>query len=44
MNKQVLVQFRVDETIKAEVTNRFELWGLDLPMALRKFLARSFFG
>ena len=41
MNKQVLIQFRADEAMKAEATKIYESLGLDLPTALRMFLARS---
>ncbi|MGP1366285.1 MAG: type II toxin-antitoxin system RelB/DinJ family antitoxin [Schwartzia sp. (in: firmicutes)] len=41
MNQQVLVQFRADKAVKAEAAKLFETLGLDLPTALRMFLARS---
>lgn len=41
MEQQVLVQFRADKAVKAEATKLFEALGLDLPTALRMFLARS---
>lgn len=40
MNKQALIQFRIDEEMKAEVIKIFETLGLDMPAALRMFLAR----
>ena len=43
MNKQFLVQIRVDEAVKAEATKIFESLGLDLPTAIRMFLARSIY-
>ena len=41
MSEQVLVQFRADKALKNEVTSIFESLGLDLPTAIRMFLARS---
>ena len=43
MNKQVLIQFSADEAIKNEAAKMFESLGLDLPTALRMFLAKSLF-
>ena len=43
MNKQILVQFRVEEQLKVEAARLFETLGLDLPTAIRMFLARSLF-
>ncbi len=43
VSKQILVQFRVDEKLKNEATRIFESLGLDLPTALRMFLARSIY-
>ena len=43
MNKQVLIQLRADEGVKAEATKIFESLGLDLPTAIRMFLARSIY-
>ena len=36
-----LVQLRIDEKLKAEVTDIYEELGLDLPTAIRMFLKRS---
>lgn len=36
-----LVQFRIDDTLKAQATELFDNLGLDLPTALRMFLKRS---
>lgn len=36
-----LVQVRVDEQLKEEVTNIYEELGMDLPTAIRIFLKRS---
>lgn len=41
MSEQVLVQFRVEKAMKVEAAKIFEALGLDLPTALRMFLARS---
>ena len=43
MNKQILVQFRVEEQLKVEAARLFETLGLDLPTAIRMFLVRSLF-
>ena len=36
-----MIQFRADKTMKIEASKIFEALGLDLPTALRMFLARS---
>ena len=36
-----LVQIRVDEQLKEDVTNIYEELGIDLPTAIRMFLKRS---
>ena len=41
MSEQTLVQFRVDNELKRDVTEIYEAMGLDLPTALRMFMARS---
>lgn len=41
MAEQVLVQVRVDKKLKEEVSEIYEMLGLDLPTALRMFLVRS---
>lgn len=41
MAEQVLVQVRVDKKLKEEVSEIFEMLGLDLPTAIRMFLVRS---
>ena len=40
MNESTLIQFRVDEKLKAEATEILEVLGLDLPTSLRMFLRR----
>ena len=39
--EQVLVQVRVDKKLKEEVSEIYEMLGLDLPTAIRMFLVRS---
>lgn len=39
--EQALVQFRVDSSLKNEVTEIYKAIGMDLPTALRMFLVRS---
>lgn len=41
MSEQTLVQFRVDNDLKRDVSEIYEAMGLDLPTALRMFMARS---
>ena len=41
MAEQVLVQVRVDKKLKEEVSEIYEMLGLDLPTAIRMFLVRS---
>jgi DNA-damage-inducible protein J len=41
MAEQSLVQFRVDNELKRDVSEIYEAMGLDLPTALRMFMARS---
>ena len=41
MAKQVLIQFRADETLKQEVAEIYEELGMDLPTAFRMFMKRS---
>ena len=41
MVEQVLVQVRVDKKLKEEVSEIYEMLGLDLPTAIRMFLVRS---
>ena len=41
MSEQVLVQFTVDKTLRQEVTDIYESFGMDLNTALRMFLVRS---
>ncbi len=41
MAEQVLIQVRVDKTLKEEVSEIYEMLGLDLPTAIRMFLVRS---
>lgn len=41
MAEQVLVQVRVDKALKEEVSEIYEMLGLDLPTAIRMFLVRS---
>lgn len=41
MAEQALVQFRVDNDLKRDVSEIYEAMGLDLPTALRMFMARS---
>lgn len=41
MAEQVLVQVRVDKKLKEEVSEIYEMLGLDLPTAFRMFLVRS---
>ncbi|MBQ3971727.1 MAG: type II toxin-antitoxin system RelB/DinJ family antitoxin, partial [Selenomonadaceae bacterium] len=41
MAEQVLVQFRTDKALRQEVAEIYESLGMDLPTALRMFMARS---
>lgn len=41
MAEQVLIQFKADKTLKQEVTEIYERLGIDLPTALRMFMAKS---
>lgn len=41
MAEQVLIQFRADKALKQEVTEIYERLGMDLPTAIRMFMARS---
>lgn len=41
MTDQVLVQFKVDRSLKNEVSALYESIGLDLPTAFRMFLIKS---
>ncbi|MGN0162738.1 MAG: type II toxin-antitoxin system RelB/DinJ family antitoxin [Candidatus Ornithomonoglobus sp.] len=41
MAEQALVQVRVDNQLKKEVTEIYEELGMDLPTAIRMFLKRS---
>ena len=41
MSEQVLIQFRADKALRQEVAEIYEAMGMDLPTALRMFLARS---
>lgn len=41
MAEQVLIQFRADKALKQEVTEIYERLGIDLPTALRMFMAKS---
>ncbi len=41
MAEQVLIQFHVDKELEQEVTEIYEALGIDLPTALRMFMARS---
>ena len=41
MSEQVLIQFRADKALRQEVAEIYESMGMDLPTALRMFLARS---
>ena len=41
MAEQVLIQFRADKALKQEVAEIYETLGMDLPTALRMFMARS---
>ena len=41
MAEQVLIQFRAEKELKQEVTEIYESLGMDLPTALRMFMAKS---
>lgn len=41
MANQTLVQFRVDSSLKKEVTEIYQALGMDLPTAFRMFMIRS---
>lgn len=41
MGDQVLIQFRVDKSLKEDVSRIYDELGLDLTTALRMFLAKS---
>ncbi|UTC74922.1 type II toxin-antitoxin system RelB/DinJ family antitoxin [Treponema sp. OMZ 792] len=41
MANTTLVQFRVDEALKDEVTNIYKHYGLDLPTAIRIFMKKT---
>ena len=41
MAEQTLIQVRVDKALKEEVSEIYEMLGLDLPTAIRMFLVRS---
>jgi len=41
MAKQVLVQTRIDKTLKEEVAEIYEALGMDLPTAIRMFFTKS---
>ena len=41
MAEQALIQVRVDKALKEEVSENYEMLGLDLPTAIRMFLVRS---
>ena len=41
MAEQALIQVRVDKALKEEVSEIYEMLGLDLPTAIRMFLVRS---
>lgn len=41
MANTTLVQARVDETLKDEVTNIYDYYGLDLPTAIRIFMKKT---
>ncbi len=41
MAEQVLIQFKADKALKQEVTEIYERLGIDLPTALRMFMAKS---
>ena len=41
MAEQALTQVRVDKALKEEVSEIYEMLGLDLPTAIRMFLVRS---
>lgn len=41
MAEQVLIQFRADKALKQEVTEIYEKLGMDLPTAIRMFMAKS---
>ena len=41
MAKQVLVQTRIDKTLKEEVSEIYEALGMDLPTAIRMFFTKS---
>ena len=41
MIKTTLVQIRVDEALKDEVTNIYNHYGLDLPTAIRIFMKKT---
>lgn len=41
MAKQALIQFRVEEELKQEVTEIYDALGIDLPTAFRMFMKRS---
>ncbi len=41
MAEQVLIQFRADKKLKQEVTEIYEMLGMDLPTAFRMFMNRS---
>ena len=41
MAEQSLIQVRVDKSLKEEVSDIYEMLGMDLPTAIRMFLTRS---
>lgn len=41
MAEQTLIQVRIDKALKEEVSEIYEMLGLDLPTAIRMFLVRS---
>lgn len=41
MAEQVLIQFRVDKSLKQDVADIYNQLGLDLPTAFRMFMAKS---
>ena len=41
MAEQALIQVRVDKALKEEVSEIYEMLGLDFPTAIRMFLVRS---
>lgn len=41
MAEQVLIRFKADKALKQEVTEIYERLGIDLPTALRMFMAKS---